>query len=397
MFYIAIKMLLGDRAKTIGLMLGITFTAFLVTFALSYFAGFMTQGFALLSENGTADVWVMDPAVNSVEQTINMPDSALSRVRSVSGVRYAAPLSLSDINARFPDGHFQSFQLIGVDNANLSGVPPLTEGRGVDALFTPDSVIVDPGGTSGKLQTPDLKQDQWPHDGAHLNASSRKLTSGDELLVNERRMVIAGRSATIARFPPRPLMYTRYANVARLLPAENRQLTFIMVSAQAGITAPQLAERITRQTGLRARSSQDFAADTVNWYLVNSEDVGDMSAMLILAMTVGFGVTGIMLYMFTYENMKQYAVLKAMGASAETLLGMVFVQAGICAFLGAGMGIGLCALAGSIVLPLGFPFRMMWFTPLFGFLGVLLISLTAAIISSRPVLKLEPGVVFAGR
>jgi putative ABC transport system permease protein len=40
---------------------------------------------------------------------------------------------------------------------------------------------------------------------------------------------------------------------------------------------------------------------------------------------------------------------------------------------------------------------MMWFTPVIGGLSVLLVSLVAAAISARPVLKLEPGVVFGGR
>ncbi|HHH72473.1 MAG TPA: ABC transporter permease, partial [Sulfuricurvum sp.] len=140
-----------------------------------------------------------------------------------------------------------------------------------------------------------------------------------------------------------------------------------------------------------------FKADTVRWYLVNSEDVGDMTAMLILAMTVGFGVTGIMLYMFTYENLKQYAVLKAIGASDRMLLAMIFVQASVSALLGAFVGIAACAFTGwgIEVSGLDYPFRFMWFGPLTGILGVLVVSLTAAAVSVRPVLKLEPGIVFS--
>jgi hypothetical protein len=51
--------------------------------------------------------------------------------------------------------------------------------------------------------------------------------------------------------------------------------------------------------------------------------------MLCLAMSVGFGVTGVMLYMFKAENLKQYAVLKTMGASSGLLLTMIFVQVGL--------------------------------------------------------------------
>lgn len=42
-------------------------------------------------------------------------------------------------------------------------------------------------------------------------------------------------------------------------------------------------------------------------------------------------VTGVLLYMFTNENLRQYTVLKAMGASTQQLLAMIFVQTGLCA------------------------------------------------------------------
>jgi putative ABC transport system permease protein len=397
MLRIALKMLAGDRAKYVGLLLGISFTAFLVTFAASYFAGFMTRGFALIGEDGFADVWVMDPAVDSPEQTINMPDSALARVRSVPGVSFAVPLALASVDARFPNGRFQSFQVIGVDDATLLGAPRLDGGGPPTVLRAPDAAIVDPGGTTGKLQTPASKRDQWPNDGPHLDAPMRRLAAGDELMVNDNRVEVAGLSHTLPRFPPRPLMYTTYSNALRILPAELRRLTFVLAKTKPGVDAKALAERIHAQTGLRARSTRQFKGDTVHWYLVNSEDVGDMASMLILAMTVGFGVTGVMLYMFTYESLKQYAALKAMGAVPKLLLAMVFVQAAVCALLGTGLGIGICGLAGEVAAAVGYPFRMMWFTPLAGGFGVLVVSLTAAAISARPVLKLQPAIVFAGR
>lgn len=188
-----------------------------------------------------------------------------------------------------------------------------------------------------------------------------------------------------------------YSNAARILTQEQHLLTFVLAKARTGLSPDTLAQRIHQRTGLRARSSEDFKADTVFWYLVNSEDVGDMTAMLILAMTVGFGVTGVLLYLFTYENLKQYAVLNAMGATPHIMLSMIFVQVVFSALIGTGIGLGICGLVGEVVAAAGYPFRMMWFTPLLGVAGVLLVSLTAAAISARPMLKLQPTVVFAGR
>ena len=396
MLRIALKMIIADRAKFAGLLFGIAFTSFLVTFAASYFCGFMTRGFSLISENPGTDVWVMDPAVASVEQTINMPTSALLRVRSVEGVVHADPVALGTVAVRFANGRFQTFQVIGVDDATLAGAPALL-GASASELRAPREAVVDAGGTSGKLETPARAQDQWPHDGAHLDVPTRGLARGDELLINDQLVSVLGQAHALPRFPPRPLLYTTLANAIRILPTEAHALTFVMARAAADLPPRELARRIEQRTGLRARSAADFKSDTVRWFLINSEDVGDIAAMLTLAMTMGFGLTGVMLYMFTYENQKQYAVLKAVGATPGTLVKMVLVQAAVCALVGTGIGLGVCGIAGAIVIKLGFPFRMMWFTPLVGIVGVALVSVAAAVISLRPVVKLQPAVVFAGR
>ena len=382
-------MLLYDKTKYIGLLIGVAFTAFLVTFAMGYFAGFMTRGFALVSENPSAKVWVMDPSVSSAEATINMSDSALDIVRGVKGVNYAAPMYLGNMTARYANGNFQTFQAIGVDDATLSGAP-----KPANLLRIPESVIVDSGGTEGKLQTPIYKKDMWSYDGSHLNAPTRKLRYGDTMLINSKRVMVAGVSHTIPRFPPRPLIYTTASNFKRVVPGEKRYITFIMVHPAKNITPNELAKRIAKQTGLKAITSDEFKKETVLWYMINSEDVGDMVNMVILAMLVGFGVTGVMLYMFTYENIKQYAVLKAMGASTKQLSDMIFTQVFISAIIGSGIGVGIAAILAHMVSSATFPFRMMWFAPLIGFLGVIIVSMTAAFISLRPIKKMEPGIVF---
>jgi len=80
-----------------------------------------------------------------------------------------------------------------------------------------------------------------------------------------------------------------------------------------GVSPRELVTRIHARTNLKARSSEDFKADTVRWYLINSEDVGDVAAMLSMATVRGFGVTGVMLFIFTTESLKQYAVAQGDG------------------------------------------------------------------------------------
>jgi len=44
-----------------------------------------------------------------------------------------------------------------------------------------------------------------------------------------------------------------------------------------------------------------------------------------------------------------------------------------------------------------FPYRLMWFAPLLGGAAVVLVSVGAAAISIRPVLKMQPASFLAGR
>jgi len=88
-----------------------------------------------------------------------------------------------------------------------------------------------------------------------------------------------------------------------------------------------------------------------------------------------------------------------MGATSKLLLAMIFVQSGLARLIGTGLGLGLCAInrPGCGWWRPTIRSAMMWFTPVLGGVMVLLVSVVAAAISARPVLKLEPGVVFAGR
>ena len=70
---------------------------------------------------------------------------------------------------------------------------------------------------------------------------------------------------------------------------------------------------------------------------------------------------------------------------------------GLCAAVGAALGVGLCAAAGPLAAWGNVPFRMMWYAPLAAAAAVAVVALSATAASLRPVLKLEPATVFAGR
>jgi putative ABC transport system permease protein len=86
MCLIAIKMLLSDRAKYFGLIIGVAFSTLLITNQAGIFFSVLQMSVRGISEFGDADVWVMKPQVESIDTGIPMPYTWLGRVASVEGV-----------------------------------------------------------------------------------------------------------------------------------------------------------------------------------------------------------------------------------------------------------------------------------------------------------------------
>ncbi len=88
---IAYKLLVNDKAKFAALLVGIAFAVFLMVQMTSIFAGILEKSSSTVINIG-AKVWVMDPGVNTVVNSIPMPNYILDAVRSIEGVKYAVPL-----------------------------------------------------------------------------------------------------------------------------------------------------------------------------------------------------------------------------------------------------------------------------------------------------------------
>ncbi|MDA8171827.1 MAG: hypothetical protein M0Z48_08390 [Nitrospiraceae bacterium] len=78
---IAFKLLVNDKGKFAALLVGITFAVFLMNMMTSMFAGILTKSSATVINIG-AKMWVMDPAVNTVQNSIPMPDYILDATGS---------------------------------------------------------------------------------------------------------------------------------------------------------------------------------------------------------------------------------------------------------------------------------------------------------------------------
>jgi len=86
------------------------------------FAGVLNRASSTVINIG-AKMWVMDPAVNNVANSIGLPDYTLDAVRSMRGVKYAVPLFSGGALVKLESGFYQPVTVIGLDDLSLFGRP----------------------------------------------------------------------------------------------------------------------------------------------------------------------------------------------------------------------------------------------------------------------------------
>lgn len=381
-------MLMGDRAKYIGIVFGITFAAMLITQQVSIFVGLMSRTYGFVSDTGFPDIWVMDRKVQFIDDIKPLQDTQLLRVRGVEGVEWAVPLYKGLIKARLDDGTFQNCNVIGLDDASLIGGPPEMAKGTLSDLRQADGVIVDEVGASDKLARQEI--------GAGGQVIKRPLVIGDILELNDRRAVVVGICRVQRTFQSQPVIYTTYSRATTFAPRERKLLSFICVKAKPGVDRPMLAARIESDTGLAALSAHDFSIKTMLYFMKYTGIPINFGIAVALGFAVGTAIAGQTFYQFTSDNIRQFGALKAMGATNLRLLGMIFLQAFVVGIVGYGLGVGVASSFALLAKKTELAFLLRWETLVGTGVAITLICLLASLLSIWKVMRLEPAIVFKG-
>src|SRR5260370_15127344 len=119
MSWIALRMLTGNRGKYFAIVFGIAFACMLMAQQASIFVGLMRNTTSQIRDIQGADIWVMEPSVQFVDDITPLSDNDLYRVRSVPCVAWAVRLYKGLARGQFHDGKFKQFIVLGLDDATL--------------------------------------------------------------------------------------------------------------------------------------------------------------------------------------------------------------------------------------------------------------------------------------
>jgi putative ABC transport system permease protein len=378
MSWIALKMLTGDRAKYLAIIFGITFASLLIAQQAAIFCGLMLMTTSQIQDLQGADIWVMDPDVQFVDDIKPLSENELYRVRGVPGVSWAVKLYKGLTRARLSDGNFQQIIMLGLDDATLVGAPAEMVAGALADLRQPDAVIMDERGY----------RYLWPGEPYEL---------GKVFEMNDRRAVLVGVCKASRTFQTFPIVYTRYSQATLFVPRERKLMSFVLAQGQPELLSTEVCRRIHEQTGLRALTREEFVWETIRYYLQRTGIPMNFGITVILGFLVGTAIAGQTFYMFTIENLRQFGALKSMGVANLRIVGMILLQALVVGLIGYALGVGLAALFGELTKSVDkLAFYMPWQILALTGGAVVLIMILSSLLSIRRVLVLEPAIVFRG-
>lgn len=386
MYSIALKMLIGDRGKYLGIIMGLTFASLLITQQSSIFTGLMTRTYGTITDLSQPDIWVMDPKVQFIDDVKPLQDTELFRIRSIEGVKWAVPLYKGLLKARLADGNYQICNVLGLDDATLIGGPPFMIEGTLSDLRQLDSIIVNDVGARTRLAKPPKVRGGKPE----------PLKIGDTLEINDHRAVVVGICRVSRTFQSQPVIFTTYTRATTFAPRERKLLSFVLVKARPDENLQALCERIRRRTGLAAYTAQAFKDLTYNYFMKYTGIPINFGIAVALGFIIGTAIAGQTFYNFTLENMRYFGTLKAMGATNYVLLRMILLQALLVGVLGYGLGVGGAAVFGYTLGGTALSFRLTKDLLIFSGSAISLICVLSALISIRKVMRLEPALVFKG-
>lgn len=370
---IAYKLLVNDRAKFSALLVGITFAVFLMTQMTSLFAGVLARSSATVINVG-ADIWVMDPAVQTVANSIPMPDYVLDEVRSIPGVKFAVPLYSGGGLAKLHDGTYQAVNVLGLDDTSLFGRPQLLQGN-INDIFAENGFFVVKDAEFPKLENPNI---------------------GMEFQLNDHRAKIVGiaKVASSGLFGV-PTLYTTFSRAQQYLPNARFTTAYVLVEPKSPADIAGIQSAVHKM-GYVAFTKDEFIQSISKFYIFQTGLGMNMFLMTIISFIVGLSISGQTFYTFIIENIEKFGALKAIGAKSQYLIAMILFQATFTALTGYGLGIGLCAVVIVIArmrLP-DYAAMITYGNIALAFVMVVLIAGISSYIGVRKVLTIEPFDIF---
>lgn len=288
------RFLFAEHRRAALTVLGVAAALLLVLVLRGIFAGAIDQVTRYI-RTSPAEVFVSQDGVKTMHMSASaLPPDAAGQLRSVAGVAWVSPIGFASGSVAGPQGRQLSY-LIGYDTGTGRGGPTeIVTGRAPEA----GEAVVD-----------------------ELAAESLGVGLGDTVTVLGARLQVVGLSTGGSSITNTTVFVAQpeFAKIRGALPA------YLLVGTDPDADASTVADRIRQSVPtVTVQTREEIAAS-------EAQIVTDMSADLLRLMStigllIALAVIALGLMTATLNRIREYAVLKALGATISRLAGSVTVQ-----------------------------------------------------------------------
>lgn len=300
---LARRQLLARPARTLAGLAGIAVALLLVLALKAIFAGIEQRLTAYINRSG-ADVIVAQRGVDTMHMTESaLPAGAVVEIGRVSGVAEARGiLYVSALVER--DGKRAIAYLIGEQGRRNPG---------------PGAIVVD------------------RTFGAPIGSTVRALGRPFRVVGEHEG------TASIASF----VAYVSFADLARVLRSPG-VVSYVLVRAQPGVAAEALAARVERAVPQATASTREAFARSER-RVVGGMATDVVRGMILVGFVIGVAVAGLVAYSATLSQLRDFAVLRALGLRARRALVLVLAQVAVTVAAGLALALLLVWLLGLLL------------------------------------------------
>ncbi|MBL8684343.1 MAG: FtsX-like permease family protein [Myxococcales bacterium] len=368
---VAVRMMLHDRLKSIGTLVGVVFATLLANQQAGTFLGLLDKN-TMLVANTQADLWIVPKTLPTLQQAAPMSISTLHRAQVTPGVAWAEPLAYGGANLKVPGGGTEQVNVVGARLPRAAGGPwnivrgSVADLREPGAFFFEDSERAKYGG---------------------MNLRSQRELNG-------RTVHAVGFTWGLIPFGP-AYAFSDYDTARDVLGLAQDQVHFVLVGVAPGQSPERVRDALReRIPDAQVLTSREFESK-IRRYILTQTAIGvSFGTSTFFGLLVGFVIVALTMFSSVIDNLREFGTLKAIGATGWDLALLLLVQSVLFALLGSLVGLALVSRISegirsanlALVLP----------APLFvgTFVVMTLMCLAASSLALARVRSVEPGMVF---
>jgi putative ABC transport system permease protein len=375
----AIQFMRYDRAKSIGIIIGIVISIFLIGQQLGIL-GFLTSLMGGLVDNSREDIgqiWVTDNITENANELAKLDERLPREIRSIEGVQHAWPVVVTGSNIKFANGKTAPVQLVGSepplfvagprpDRIRAGSLEGLTEEGGISAEYFDSTVFSN-----------------------SVAVGTRVELNGKEAFIRVQTQNVRGFGGTF--------LYTSLSRARFYGNFPDDKISAVAVQVKPGYATEQVVRNINNAIyGVRAWDARTLKNTTIRFITVSSNIGTSIGSLVVFAIISGFFIIGLTLYSAALDRVKDYGTLKVIGATNGYVRNLILTQALLFALIGFGLawllleGFRRGVAGAGLIIELSAPMTAGLF------IVTLLISVGGSLFAIARINSVEPASVFRG-